>query len=253
MARPQHSETTTVQYCPSPRELDDLELLCHGALAPLRGFESADGSVTLQVPPEIGEAAVAAGELSLVDPEGAPLATVTVEATYSAAELTGITGPVTATGSRVFGAFRRLYLSPQEVTAQYGPETLSVPVTAPLTTQDLAAITESAAGKPVLLLALVGTDMPDGLSATGLLRASLAAADLLPAAQVVAVPLARHVDSASQQALRDRVVACYAPGQVLEVAGSGTHPTEIAQVVERERPPRTRQGLVVFFTGSTLR
>ena len=54
------------QHSPSPRELDDLELLSHGALAPLTGFEGPDGLVTLHVPADVAAAAVSAGALELV-------------------------------------------------------------------------------------------------------------------------------------------------------------------------------------------
>ncbi len=76
--------TPVPQHCPTPRELDDLELLAHGALAPLTGFEPAGGLVTLHVPAAVAEAAQTAGELELVDPEGLPLARVAVESTYDA-------------------------------------------------------------------------------------------------------------------------------------------------------------------------
>ena len=81
------------QHCPSPRELDDLELLSHGALGTPR-FEGEGGQVTLQVPPTLAEQARAAGAIELVDPEGVPLATVNVEATYAAAGLVGVEGAV---------------------------------------------------------------------------------------------------------------------------------------------------------------
>ena len=58
------------QYCPDARELDDLELLVTGALAPTRAFNEPGSPVTLTLPPELtGEA-----EVELVDPEGLPLA-----------------------------------------------------------------------------------------------------------------------------------------------------------------------------------
>jgi len=65
------------QHCPSPRELDDLELLTHG-VSGLTGFEGPEGLVTLTVPAEVAEAARDAGALELVDPEGLPLARVEV-------------------------------------------------------------------------------------------------------------------------------------------------------------------------------
>ena len=63
------------QHCPSPRELDDLELLTHGAFG-LTGFEGPGGLVTLPVPTDVAAAAQDAGALELVDPEGLPLARV---------------------------------------------------------------------------------------------------------------------------------------------------------------------------------
>ncbi len=119
---PNETATPAPQHAPSPRELDDLELISHGALPQLTGFEGPDGLVTLHVPRGIAEAAAAAGALELVDPEGVPLATVSVESTYEAdesGELTGITGPVTPITHNEFGAFRRLYLSPTQVKERY--------------------------------------------------------------------------------------------------------------------------------------
>ena len=80
------------QHCPSPRELDDLELLTHGALG-LTGFEGPEGLVTLRVPPPVAVAAAVAGSLELVDPEGLPLAQVAVDATHEDGEATIVSGP----------------------------------------------------------------------------------------------------------------------------------------------------------------
>src|SRR4051812_39093935 len=93
------------QHCPTPRELDDLELLTHGAFG-LPGFEGRGGLVTLQVPRDVAAASEAAGGLELVDPEGLPLARVKVASTYDAGDATGIAGPVTAMRHHEFGAFR---------------------------------------------------------------------------------------------------------------------------------------------------
>ena len=76
------------QYCPSPRELDDLELLLSGALAPQTTFDDSHaGAVTLTLPPELEDAP----EVELVDPEGLPLAA------YSIVEgrATSVSGPRT--------------------------------------------------------------------------------------------------------------------------------------------------------------
>jgi sulfate adenylyltransferase len=236
------------QHCPSPRELDDLELLTNGALAPLTGFEGRDGEVTLRVPSQVGEAAGRIGALELTDPEGVPLARVNVESTYDADGLIGIVGEVTPLSHTEYGPFRRLHLSPAKAREAYGGA-LTVPVAAAMTVEDLDLITESAAGRPVVLLALMGTGTPRDLSPVGLVRATLAGAKALTEAHVVAVPLASRGDAQLDDDLRRRVVAAYASGDAAEVNGQGTLPDDIAAIVDLDRPQRHEQGLVVFFTG----
>ncbi|HYO40939.1 MAG TPA: adenylyl-sulfate kinase [Nocardioidaceae bacterium] len=230
------------QHCPTPRELDDLELITHGAVG-LGGFESAEGLVTLRVPHDVAAAAVEAGALELVDPEGLPLARVDVESTYAGGDATGVAGPVTALAVHEFGAFRRLHLSPAAVREAYDERTLTVPVARPLTAEDLALVRGAADGRPVLLLALAGTGTPEGLSSTGLVRATLAAAALLSAEDgpaevgpaevgpaevgVVAVPLAARGDAAADARLRELVTRAYAPGVPAEAAATGS-PAEAA-------------------------
>ena len=237
------------QHSPSPRELDDLELLSRGALTPLTGFQGAGGQVTLHVPNSVADAAVEAGSLELVDPEGVPLARVSVGSTYPADDLTGIAGDVDPIAHNEFGAFRRLCLSPEQVRERYDARTVSVPVAGPLTDKDLTTIVTAADGRPVLLLALTGHGTPEGMSAPGLVRATLAGATLLPDAAVVAVPLASRGDAALDHELGQRVVAAYAPGDVVAVSGEGDLPDAVARVVDFDRPDRHEQGLVVFFTG----
>ncbi len=236
------------QHCPSPRELDDLELLSSGALVPVTGFEGPGGAVTLRVPPSVGQAADRAGALELVDPEGVPLARVTVEATYETGGRLGITGEVLPLAHQEFGPFRRLHLSPEKVRERYGAA-LTVPVVTPLSVEDLRQVTQSAGDRPVVLLALMGTGTPQGVSPVGLLRATLAAAQSLPDARVVAVPLASRGDARTDHELRQRVIAAYAAGEVAEVTGEGELPDQVAAVVAGDRPDRRHQGLVLFFTG----
>jgi sulfate adenylyltransferase len=241
--------STPPQHSPSPRELDDLELLSHGALAPLTGFEGPDGLVTLHVPTDVAAAGSKTGKLELVDPEGVPLALVTVEATYDTDDgLVGIAGEVVPIAHNEFGAFRRLFLSPEQVQEQYGERAVTVPVAGPLTVEDLEHVRQAADGAPVVLLALVGTGTPE-LPAPALVRATLAAAGHLPEAHVVAVPLASRGDAALDHELGQRVVAAYAPGTVVAVTGTGHLPDDVADIVEGAVPPRDEQGLVLFFTG----
>jgi len=218
----------TPQHCPSSRELADLELLTSGALAPLTGFNQPGSPVTLALPE-----AIAGQDVELVDPEGLPLARL------SSAELTALAAPS-------HGPFRRLHRSPREVRAAH-PEALTVPVAGPLTLVDLDAIRAERAGRPVVLLALTGVGTPQGLTPVGLLRATLAAAGLLGDAHVVAVPLPSHGDATVDHQLGQRVVANYAPGEVLATTGAGDLPDPVARVVEQDQP--AERGVVVFFTG----
>ncbi|MDF1604992.1 adenylyl-sulfate kinase [Nocardioides sp. YIM 152315] len=223
------------QYCPLPRELDDLELLTVGALAPTAAFGEAGSPVTLTLPGDVATAATEAGAVELVDPEGLPLARVAVPG-----------GEVTPLTHAQYGPFRRLHLSPAQVRERYAGRTV-VPVVDALTEAEIEVVGTTG---PVLLLALVGHGTPE-LSPTGLIRATLAAADLMPDAVVVAVPLASHGDPEVDHALGLQVVANYAgPDPVIGVPDSdSSSPPAIQAIVDRERPDPAEQGLVLFFTG----
>nr|WP_246390510.1 adenylyl-sulfate kinase [Nocardioides soli] len=245
-----------------------------GALAPTVAFGEADSPVTLTLPPDVADAAAAAGAVELVDPEGLPLARVGVP-----------DGEVTPLTHAQYGPFRRLYLSPARVRERYAGRTV-VPVVDALTDEQIDDI---GATGPVLLLALVGHGTPE-LPATGLIRATLAAAALMPDAAVVAVPLASHDDAETDHALGLQVVANYAgPDPIRAVAArvaatmveegapppdttvveegapppdttvveegalapvsKPTYPPAIQAIVDQERPDPVDQGLVLFFTG----
>ena len=253
------------QWTPSQRELDDLDLITLGAV-PITGFTSPEGErglpgLTLTVPVAVAEEAVAEGSLDLLDPEGVPLARLTVTGTYpvggpaggdaggAAAPpgQVGLVGPLSTLSSTVYGPFRRYVAPPQE-----GSGRVAVPVEAPLTESDIADIrAASESGRP-LLLVLIGAGYPRGVSAPALVRASLAAAADIPGADVVAVPLARRRPDGSAAAdderLLDAVAAAYAEG-TSRPSYQGELPVAVAAVVEQDRPPRERRGLVVFFTG----
>ncbi|WP_206063227.1 adenylyl-sulfate kinase [Nocardioides sp. HDW12B] len=246
--------TAPPQHCPSPRELDDLELIAYGALGGRQGFGGADDLVQLVVPASVA-AALGRDGLELVDPEGTALAHLTVEDRFDAEQGTGLAGAVESRGHHVFGAFRRLYLSPAQVHEMYGEDTLTIPVAGPLTSADIEGITDRAQNRQVVLLALVGHGTPSfegrPLSATGLLRATLAAADLLPNAAVVAAPLASRGPgrASDDHSLGEIVTSAYAAGDVFAVPGDGELPDEVAAVVDAEILPPSEIGLVLFFTG----
>ena len=87
-----------IQHCPTPTELDDLELLVSGAYAPLTRFNEPGSPVTLDLPDG------AEPRRELVDPEGLPLARVACRRRRSSRSTHAQYGP-----------FRRLHLTPAQV------------------------------------------------------------------------------------------------------------------------------------------
>ncbi|MEO9324215.1 adenylyl-sulfate kinase [Nocardioides sp. C4-1] len=220
------------QHCPSPRELDDLELLTSGALTPLTAFDVPGSPVTLDLP----EALAAEPTVELVDPEGLPLALAHRDDDGSR-RVEALTHPQ-------HGPFRRLYLTPAQVRAQHAERTV-VPVTDAVTDAQLDQLQSLG---PVTLLALVGHGTP-GLSPVALLRATLRVAASLDAV-VVAVPLASHGDADVDHDLGVQVVTTYAGGDpVVGLVDDGEPLAELADIVDADRPAPDRQGLVLFFTG----
>jgi sulfate adenylyltransferase len=231
--------TPAPQHCPSPRELDDLELLLNGALDPIRTFNEPGSPVTLSLPDEVAAAAEEAGMVELVDPEGLPLAVMSTE-----------TGALEARRRAAYGPFRRLHLSPAQVRAAHAGSVF-VPVTDALTEQQIEQL---ATEQRVVLIALSGAGTPDQLSPVGLIRATLAAADHLVGASVVVVPLASRGDAEADHALGVQVVRNYAGGDVVHALtepadAEETLPDDIAAIVDLDRPEADRRGLVLFFTG----
>lgn len=225
------------QHCPTPRELDDLELLLSGALAPRVQFDRSgddDALVTLDLPESLRGQAV-----ELVDPEGLPLARLERD------------GSLVALSHAQYGPFRHLHLSPAQARQGYAGRSW-IPVDGPLTTDEVSRLGRRG---PLVLLALVGAGTPT-LSPVALIRATLAAAADLPQAAVVAVPLAAHDDAVGDARLRERVVAAYAGGDaVWPLAERHDEPTlsdfspAVAQIISADRPEPGAQGLVLFFTG----
>jgi sulfate adenylyltransferase len=224
------------QHCPTPVELDDLELLTSGALGEAAAFNQPGSPVTLTLPEPVAAQARSVGAVELVDPEGLPLARVSWPG--------GVVDPLT---HAQYGPFRDLMLTPSTYREQYAGRTV-VPVSDPLTN---AQVEELAGLGPVTLLALTGTGTP-WLSPVGLARATRAAAGLLPDAVVVTVPLPSHGDAEADHALGVQVVEAFADGDPVHALTDdedGDLPDAVAAVVDHDRPPPDRQGLVLFFTG----
>jgi sulfate adenylyltransferase len=231
----------TPQYCPTQRELDDLELLLAGAYAPLERFNDSGSPVTLALPADVSAAAAAAGAVELVDPEGFPLARARVDADGQP------TGDVEGLAQATYGPFRRLRLTPREVGERHQGSTF-VAVREPISDRQLAQIAD--ARGPVVLLALVGAGTPRGVTPVGLIRATLAAAEGVTGVSVVAVPFPAHGAGLADAVLEGRVVAAYAgTDQVLELAPGGDLPPAVAEVVATDQRTTDRPGVVLFFTG----
>jgi sulfate adenylyltransferase len=234
------------QYCPSPRELDDLELLLSGALAPLTSFSDvSDPGITLALPPELADAP----EVELVDPEGLPLARYSPGGRAASGQARPQLTPL---ATPTYGPFRRLHLTPAEAREQYAGA-LVVPLAAPLTAEDFGLIEQQAGDCGVVLLVLSGTGTPQHVSPVGLVRATLVAAELLErngyATHVVVAPLPSHGDPAYDHELGQQVAANYATGEILAVPGAGDWPDEIVTIVDQDQPAEDERGFVVFFTG----
>lgn len=220
------------QHCPSPVELDDLELLLSGALAPRTTFDGPGGPVSLHLPPDVSDAAAVAGAVELVDPEGLPLARLEGD------------GTLTPVGTPAYGPFRRLHLTPAQARAEHAGRVVVAFDDAPGDEQ-VARLVED--GRPLLLLALTGAGTSP-LSPPALVRTVLTAADLLPDAAVVAVPLAAHGEADAE--LRDAVLTAYAgEDEVLTLGAAGAVSGRTAEIVRADRPGPGEEGLVLFFTG----
>ncbi len=252
------TELSSLPTCTlSASQLGDLELLLSGAFAPLTGFmtmadaaavgrswQLADGTpfpaeVTLDVP---AAALPAAAELSdrllLADPEGTPIAVLTIhERTVLASDIprgdalhpmtlansaqTGLVrlaGPVSASRVPEHGPFRRLMLTPEASRAELGGEpVLAFATRSPLTSRQIGQVRHLAGQlkAQVLILPLVGGDRVEVVGTPqALIRSVLAAMPSLPpGARVVPVPLPPRpgyaAGRARELALQARVAAAY--------------------------------------------
>lgn len=252
------AELSSVPMCPlSPTQLGDLELLLSGAYAPLTGFMTAadvaavtnswrlsDGTpfpavVTLDLPaaavPE--ETADGPDRVLLTDPEGTPIALLTIRertvlGSGALAGMIRLAGPVTANRSPEHGPFRRLMLTPGEARTRLGDgPVLAFATRGPLGNRQIGQLRHRAGqmGARILILPLVSGHPDVVATPQALIRAVLAATPSLPAGTlVVPVPLPPHADPAGpagrarELALRARVAAAYGASQLM---ADGSAPT----------------------------
>jgi sulfate adenylyltransferase len=254
-------------YTPRPHELADLELLLSGAYAPLTGFcgqadldalsrrgALADGTrwpvpVTLEVPVEVAERLDLSNPLRrvlvLTDPEGAPVAAVEAAETWQTVPgWSGLAGPVRRLAEPAHGVFRRLRATPAQVREKLPPgRVLAVIPTGPLHRPQLAQIVHAARtlAAHVLVMVPVAQHTVDGLPPEVLVRTVLAAADRLPQATIIAVPLASRGDEIRDALLRGRVAAAYGATHLLATPTSVSS-SAVRVVVPRELVYDVRDG-----------
>ena len=184
-------------------------------------------------------------------PRGPAARPVEVAATYDARAADRDHGPVTALPHHEFGAFRRLHLSPAAGRAS-GTTTgrCTVPVAGPLTDADLDRIRGEAARPPRPAARARRHRHPEDLSAPGLVRATLAAAARrCPTPPWSPSRWPSHGDADRDHELGQRVVAAYAPGDVLGVTGEGELPDASPRSSTRTSRAPTSVASCVFFTG----
>ncbi|MGN9784660.1 adenylyl-sulfate kinase [Nonomuraea sp. ZG12] len=235
-----------VEWTPDARELADLELLLSGAFQPLTGFLGhddvhlvhergtlADGTpwpapITIHLPGDVAPG----DEVTLLDPEGVPLAVLTV--TEHPADGPAA-GPVRGLGAAEHGPFARLRRTPDEVRVELGGRpALAVTMRGPL--DDLSEILATAKELDAVILLL---PLSYGEAGPAVVRAALKARDQLPETTIVVpVPLAPREEPEIDLELREHIAFSYGATEHL----AGPEPVKIPG------PPH-RRGLVVFFTG----
>jgi sulfate adenylyltransferase len=207
-------------YALDEAQLGDLELITTGVFTPLRGFMGAadaasvaerglliDGTpwpvpVTLEVPAEA--IPPDAGHVVLADPEGSPLAVLTVTERRPVFEpgdpgdplRVRLAGPVAALREPEHGPFRQLRRRPEEVRAELaGGNVLAYVTRRPLNQRHIGQLRHYAGqlNARLLLLPLVAGRADVITRTDALVRAVLAARQHLPSGTlVVPVPLARR-------------------------------------------------------------
>jgi sulfate adenylyltransferase len=275
-------------HAAGPELLADLELALSGVRLSLDGdlrLLGAGPKVALAPVVHVAEDVLRTGHLVLADPEGTPLAALelTVDP-VDGAPWVGLLRPLRAPAH---GPFRAMHRSPAQVRAELptGPVRATV-CDRPLLADDLRRLSDSAStiGGTVLLLVPTAGPQSAGISPEILVRAVLAGArTLLGPVLVVAVPLRRHPDPDRAALQRAELAAGYGATHLLSevpagpllggipAEGAGARGPSWPEVVEmlddeaplpdsvapagvrdelrRWRPPPSRRGLVVFFTG----
>ena len=194
--------------------------------------------------------------------EGADGGAAPADPPTATAEWVGVLTPLRPAA---YGPCRSLQRSPVEVRAELADRTaLAVVCDRPLLAADLDRI-RAATGGPVLLIARTAGRQSGGMPPESLVRAVLAAGRALGGATVVTAPL-RRLDRGRDAQAAAELARAYGAGEVLRLDDApwadalvrldaeqplpeDVAPAEVRAELRRWRPPKSRRGLVVFFTG----
>lgn len=252
---------------PDPITLTTLELALLGIAVP--GTAAEPPAVAVELDPLPGKKPAPGTELTLADPEGAPVAVVTVESAVTRKRRTTVTGSVRraaapADDEEPRGPYAGLRKTPRQVR-------LANPATVvthdPVDLRTLEAATAKA-GQPVLLIVLDGPRAVPGPDAADVIAATLTLRDRLRRdgrrAEVVVVPAPQYGDQRDDE-LAERIAAAYGgtravpetppPADALAdwLDGTAAEPADwppaSRHAWRRWRPLPHERGLVLLFTG----
>ncbi len=272
-------------------ELDDVELVLSGAFAPLTGFlnEAAAASIvaggvlpggepwpadvslllTDTAPGSAHAPAAAAERLALLDPEGTPVALLSVaeRAPVGAKSALRLSGALSPLRPQQHGTFRALRRIPADVRAELpSGAVLAVVLDRPLLQAEQQQLLARAEQAGAFLLVLVRGAATAPVPADLVIRYAQRLARRAAAGSVVVLGLHRRASTEVDQALAERVALTFGATEVVvavkdpawsEVLAAVQSGEVLAGEVDEQtatelvtwRPPRDRRGLVLFFTG----
>jgi sulfate adenylyltransferase len=252
---------------PDPITLTTLELALLGIAVP--GSAAEPPAVAVELDPLPGKKPAPGSELTLADPEGAPVAVVTVESAVTRKRRLLVTGTVRRAAAATDdeeprGPYATLRRAPRQVRLA---SAAAVVARDPIDLRTLEAATAKA-GQPVLLIVLDGPRAVPGPDAADVIAAALTLRDRLRRdgrrAEVVVVPAPQYGDERDDE-LAGRIAAAYGATPIVAASppsveglrdwldGTAAEPADwppaSRHAWRRWRPLPQERGLVLLFTG----
>jgi sulfate adenylyltransferase len=274
-------------------QLADLELLVNNAYAPVNGFltrnqylasidnRARDNGISWQSPivlgvtEEVANAVSITGKLTLVHPEGIPLAVVNQPEIWESSHVSPdyrhyIGGPLEQLSDPVHYDFPKLRLSPEQYLAKIKldstPNVLCFSSDAPIGPGEVDALIELAAKTEsrILLAPVTAPDLAWNRRQFDLVRSYSATLPKFGNTPVdlILVPAAHVIGNGQGQNLRNVVLANYGCTEIItpaelpaihktnmtETGFDGEFP-EVREILSKSSPPPSHRGFTVFFTG----